>query len=115
MNAIKSDEYGRADIDYDQCVSCGMCLVSCPFSAIVDKSQIYQTVLALKSETPVYAAIAPSFVRQFGADVTPEMVKNNHLWLQVVVLHGQLWLRRLCLNMPIIFQCHLHLWFLLQE
>ncbi len=75
MNAIKSDEYGRADIDYDQCVSCGMCLVSCPFSAIVDKSQIYQTVLALKSETPVYAAIAPSFVRQFGADVTPEMVR----------------------------------------
>ncbi|MFR6560751.1 MAG: 4Fe-4S binding protein [Eubacterium ventriosum] len=50
-------------MDYDQCVSCGMCLVSCPFSAIVDKSQIYQTVLALKSETPVYLyAIAPSFV-----------------------------------------------------
>ena len=76
MNAIKSDEYGRADIDYDQCVSCGMCLVSCPFSAIVDKSQIFQTVLALKSDTPVYAAIAPSFVKQFGDNVTTEIVRS---------------------------------------
>ena len=75
MNAIGSDEYGRAEIDQDKCVSCGQCLVSCPFSAIVDKGQIFQTVMALKSETPVYAAIAPSFVRQFGADVTPEMVR----------------------------------------
>ena len=75
VGAIGSDKMGRAKIDNDKCVSCGMCLVSCPFSAIVDKSQIYQTVLALKSETPVYAAIAPSFVRQFGADVTPEMVR----------------------------------------
>ena len=30
MNAIHSDEHGRADIDQDKCVSCGMCLVSCP-------------------------------------------------------------------------------------
>lgn len=66
MNAIKSDEYGRADIDYDLCVSCGMCLVSCPFSAIVDKSQIFQTVLALKSDVPIYAAVAPSFINQYG-------------------------------------------------
>lgn len=75
MNAIKSDEYGRANIDHNICVSCGMCLVSCPFSAIVDKSQIFQTVLALKSSTPIYAAIAPSFIRQFGHKVSAEMVR----------------------------------------
>lgn len=66
MNAIKSDQYGRAEIDHDKCVSCGMCLVSCPFSAIIDKSQIFQTITALKSDTPVYAAIAPAFAGQFG-------------------------------------------------
>ena len=66
---------GLAMIDQDKCVSCGMCLVSCPFSAIVDKSQIFQTVLALKSDTPIYAAIAPSFVKQFGDKVTPEQVR----------------------------------------
>ena len=65
MNAIKSDEYGRAEIDYDKCVSCGMCLVSCPFSAIVDKGQIYQTIMALKSDAPVYAIIAPAIAGQF--------------------------------------------------
>ena len=34
---LKSDEYGNAHINYDKCVSCGMCLVSCPFGAIADK------------------------------------------------------------------------------
>ena len=65
MDAIHSDQNGRADIDYDKCVSCGMCLVSCPFSAIVDKGQIYQTIMALKSETPVYAIVAPAVAGQF--------------------------------------------------
>ena len=73
MGAIHSDEYGRAEIDQDKCVSCGMCLVSCPFSAIVDKGQIYQTVLALKSETPVYAIVAPAIAGQF------EGLKNTQL------------------------------------
>lgn len=66
MDAIKSDALGRAEIDLDKCVSCGMCLVNCPFGAIIDKSQIYQTITALKSKTPVYAAIAPAFAGQFG-------------------------------------------------
>lgn len=73
MNAIKSDEYGRAEIDQDKCVSCGMCLVSCPFSAIVDKGQIYQTIMALKSQTPVYAILAPAIAGQF-----PDM-KNSQI------------------------------------
>ena len=66
MNAIHSDELGRATIDPERCVSCGMCLVNCPFGAIIDKSQIYQTITAVKSDTPVYAAIAPAFAGQFG-------------------------------------------------
>ena len=65
MDAIHSDEYGRAEIDQNKCVSCGQCLVSCPFSAIVDKGQIYQTVMAIKSETPVYAILAPAIAGQF--------------------------------------------------
>ncbi|MEI3014520.1 MAG: 4Fe-4S binding protein [Ruthenibacterium lactatiformans] len=39
MDAIGSDELGRAKIDYDKCVSCGMCLVNCPFGAIADKAR----------------------------------------------------------------------------
>ena len=70
VGAIGEDEHGRADIDQDKCVSCGMCLVSCPFAAIVDKSQIYQTITALKGEAPVYAILAPAVAGQFGPRLT---------------------------------------------
>ena len=66
MDAIGSDEQGRAVIDYDKCVSCGQCLVSCPFGAIADKSQIFQIIQAIRAGEEVIAAVAPSFVGQFG-------------------------------------------------
>lgn len=78
MNAIKSDEHGRADIVQDKCVSCGMCLVSCPFGAIVDKGQIYQTIRAIKSDTPVYAIVAPAIAGQFDHwGMTPGKIRNG--------------------------------------
>jgi len=76
MGAISSDEYGRADIDYEKCVSCGMCLANCPFGAIADKAQIFQTIQALRSDTPVYAAIAPAVAGQFGAQMTPGRIRS---------------------------------------
>jgi [FeFe] hydrogenase (group B1/B3) len=76
MDAISSDDLGRAQIDYGKCVSCGMCLVNCPFGAISDKSQIFQLILALKSGAEVYAAVAPSFVGQFGKELTPEKLRS---------------------------------------
>ena len=76
MHAIHSDEYGRADINYDKCVSCGMCLVNCPFGAIADKGQIFQTILAMKTGTRVYAAVAPAFIGQFGPKLTPERFRE---------------------------------------
>lgn len=75
MNAIGTDEYGRAEIDNDKCVSCGMCLANCPFGAIADKAQIFQVIQAIRSEVPVYAAIAPSVSGQFGPDFTPEKMR----------------------------------------
>ncbi len=76
VDAIGTDEFGRADIDYDKCVSCGMCLVNCPFGAIADKSQIFQTIHAIKSDVPVYAALAPAFVGQWGRELPAEKVKE---------------------------------------
>lgn len=80
MDAIGVDEYGKAKIDYDRCVSCGQCLVSCPFGAIVDKSQIYQVIRAIREGGEVVAIVAPSFVGQFGKDVTvPKFVSAMRL------------------------------------
>ncbi len=76
MKAIGSDEYGRADIDQEKCVSCGMCLANCPFGAIADKAQIFQTIQAIRSDVPVYAAIAPAVAGQFGQDLKPEQIRT---------------------------------------
>ncbi len=76
VDAIESDHLGRAKINYDKCVSCGQCLVSCPFGAIADKSQIFQLIHAIKAGDEVIAAVAPAFIGQFGAAVTPEKMKS---------------------------------------
>ena len=76
LGAIGEDEYGHAMIDQDKCVSCGMCLNSCPFAAIVDKGQIYQTIKAMESGTPVYAIVAPAIAGQFGKDLTDTRMKS---------------------------------------
>lgn len=76
MKAITSDEYGRAEIDQDKCVSCGMCLANCPFGAIADKAQIFQVIQAIKSDTPVYAIIAPAIDGQFGPKLTPGKIRS---------------------------------------
>ncbi|MBQ1312611.1 MAG: 4Fe-4S dicluster domain-containing protein [Blautia sp.] len=75
MKAIGSDEYGRAEIDQEKCVSCGMCLANCPFGAIADKAQIFQVIQAIRSEVPVYAAIAPAVAGQFGKELKPEQIR----------------------------------------
>ncbi|MDO4621527.1 MAG: 4Fe-4S dicluster domain-containing protein [Eubacteriales bacterium] len=76
VKAIGSDANGAADIDYEKCVSCGQCQVNCPFGAISDKSQIFQTIQAIKSDVPVYAAIAPAVTGQFGPAMTPERIRT---------------------------------------
>ena len=76
MDAIGSDEKGRAKIDYDKCVSCGMCLVNCPFAAIADKSQIFQLIQAINKGDEIIACVAPAFVGQFGKEATPRKLKK---------------------------------------
>ena len=50
-------------------------MVSCPFGAISDKSQIFQLAHALKEGKQIIAEVAPAFVGQFGADVTPRKLR----------------------------------------
>lgn len=76
VNAIGSDYLGRAEINEEKCVSCGACIASCPFGAIADKSQIYQVIKAMKTDTPVYGIIAPSFTGQFGSLTRPAQVRE---------------------------------------
>ena len=72
VDAIVSDEQNRAVINQDKCVACGMCIVNCPFGAITDKAQIFQLIHAMKTGHRVIAIVAPSFLGQFGPNITPE-------------------------------------------
>ena len=71
MDAIVSDDQGRAVINQDKCVACGQCLVSCPFGAIVDKGQIFQVIQSILQGDKVIAIVAPAFIGQFGKHSTP--------------------------------------------
>jgi iron only hydrogenase large subunit-like protein len=51
-------------------------MVSCPFGAIADKSQIFQRIRAMQSGKKIIAQVAPAFVGQFGPNVTPDMFKT---------------------------------------
>ena len=61
-------------VDEDKCVSCGMCLVNCPFGAIADKSQIFQLIRCMKNGGEVVAEIAPAYAGQFGKEATPDKI-----------------------------------------
>ena len=56
--------------------ACGMCLVNCPFGAIVDKGQLFQLIHAINKGQKVVAIIAPAFWGQFGDKVTPGQIKE---------------------------------------
>ena len=45
-------------------------MVSCPFGAIADKSQIFQLIQAMKKGDQVVAEVAPAIIGQFGPNVT---------------------------------------------
>jgi len=72
-----SCENGVRQINQDLCVECGRCINVCICGAIVERSEFAQmaTMLARSEEHPVYAILAPSFVGQFGKEVSPEMFK----------------------------------------
>jgi len=76
IKAVSTDELGRAKIDNDKCVGCGQCMVSCPFGAIADKSQIFQLIRAIRKGDYVVAEVAPAIVGQFGAGITPAIIKG---------------------------------------
>ncbi len=69
VKAISMDENKAAKIDNNKCIQCGACVYQCPFGAIMDKSYIADAIEILKSakktDTKVYAIVAPSISSQF--------------------------------------------------
>ena len=72
--AITVDNVGSTTIDQDKCISCGKCMLACPYGAIIDKSYIYQLIQAIKSGNEVYALLCPGLHEQFQAGDEKEAI-----------------------------------------
>jgi iron only hydrogenase large subunit-like protein len=71
-----SEEQGVVIIG-DKCLSCGSCISACPYEALSDKVEFVPLIDMLKEkDTPVYAAVAPAYVGQFGENVTPGQIRS---------------------------------------
>jgi iron only hydrogenase large subunit-like protein len=64
-------------IENGKCLTCGTCVSACPFEALSDKVEFVPLIDMLKQqEVPVYAAIAPAYIGQFGDNVGPGQIRS---------------------------------------
>lgn len=76
VGAIQGTRGRKTIIDHRKCLACGHCVRACPFGAVAEKSEIVQVIELLKKAEPVYAIVAPSFVGQFGREVSFEALRT---------------------------------------
>ena len=69
VGAIKKNSEGIAEIDFDKCIFCGKCFSNCPFSAIMERSELMNVLNEIKKGKEVVAIIAPSAQNQFPGTV----------------------------------------------
>lgn len=77
FSAIEKDANGRVIISAEECVGCELCLESCKSGHLVERKDFMPLFEELSSgKNPVYAMIAPAFIGQFSADVTPGKLRT---------------------------------------
>ncbi|MEG2378189.1 MAG: [Fe-Fe] hydrogenase large subunit C-terminal domain-containing protein, partial [Clostridia bacterium] len=77
FGAIAKDENGEIQIDAARCTGCGECLESCMAKKLVPAKEVLAALHALHRKSgPKYALVAPAFLGQFSADVTPGKLRE---------------------------------------
>ena len=77
FDAIVYDREGQVVISPNNCNGCGRCVDVCKEYRLVDKKEFLPLVELLKDRSaPVFAIIAPAFIGQFGAGVTPGKMRS---------------------------------------
>lgn len=65
-----------ASINSDLCIDCGLCVDACKSGRILDKIEFLPVIDLIKNNETVIAAVAPSIIGQFGADVTMDKLRT---------------------------------------
>lgn len=77
FDALYRDEKGNVAINSELCVGCDECVRSCRAKKLTESRDILPTLAAVhEAKAPVYAMIAPAFINQFSADVTPGKLRT---------------------------------------
>ncbi len=77
FSAIKRDAEGRVVVSAESCVGCARCIESCTKGQLVDRKDFIPLFKDLSArKRPVYAMIAPAFIGQFSAGVTPGKLRT---------------------------------------
>ncbi len=74
-NALSRDEDGNVKV-LDNCIGCGDCIEACESHNLVEIKEVVPIFELIKKETPIYALIAPAYLSQFGADMTPGRLRS---------------------------------------
>ena len=77
FDAITRDSDGGVTIDPVKCAGCSACIEACQSGALTASKDILPALAAVKeTKGPVYALIAPAFLGQFSAEVTPGKLRS---------------------------------------
>lgn len=77
FDAIKHDEKGNVSISDSLCTGCSACIDNCKYHKLAENKSVLPVLkLLMKREAPVYAMIAPAFIRQFHPDMTQGKLRS---------------------------------------
>jgi len=72
FDALFINPDGNIDINGENCVGCGDCIKNCKKANIIESKDSLAMLESLyRSNSPVYAMIAPAFVNQYSDEITP--------------------------------------------
>ncbi len=74
-DALTRDKNGNVVV-MDNCVGCGECITACDAHNLVEIKEVVPIFELINKKTPVYALIAPAYLSQFGADMTPGRLRT---------------------------------------
>ncbi len=74
-DALTRDENGNVVVA-DSCVGCGDCIAACDAHNLVEIKEVVPIFDHINKGTAVYALIAPAYLSQFGADMTPGRLRT---------------------------------------